>query len=226
MSIRLTTIIAACLLVTACQSTPEIQTGENAEVIGDNLHRVDNSRAAKSYINPDVDFSQYNSVLLPPLILNDVEIIQPTRSNRRPGNPQWELTDADRAMLQEAFNKSMTEKMTEKDGYPIVTAPGKGVIAVVAKLLTLAPNAPKDDMSSQTAGRSQVFTEGAGTATIEVAFVDSQSGDVLAVAVDGKAAQSNWGINNSVTNRADIQRMFSAWAIQIRKSLDNAHNQL
>jgi hypothetical protein len=221
MAKRLLTLLAGCILVGACQGTPEVQTGEDAEVIGNNLHRVDNSRAAKSYVNPDVDFSQYNQVLLPPLVLNDVTIIQPTRSNGRPGNTRWELTEDDKAMLQEAFRKAMTQKISENDGYAVVTSPGRGVIAVIAKLLTLAPSAAKDDMSSRATGRSRVFTEGAGTATIEIAFVDAQSGEVLAVAVDGKSGQSTWGINNSVTNRADIQRMFNAWAAQIRSSLDN-----
>ena len=37
--------VAMLSLVAACSSTPEVQTGDGAEVIGDNLHRVDNSKA-------------------------------------------------------------------------------------------------------------------------------------------------------------------------------------
>ena len=46
-------------ILAACSSTPEIQTGEDAEVIGDNLHRVDGARADMAYIDPDADFSKY-----------------------------------------------------------------------------------------------------------------------------------------------------------------------
>jgi len=55
--------VAMLSLVAACSSTPEVQTGDGAEVIGDNLHRVDNSKADVAYIDPDADFSKYTKVM-------------------------------------------------------------------------------------------------------------------------------------------------------------------
>jgi hypothetical protein len=56
--------------------------GEDAEVIAGNLHRVDHSRAARVYLDPQVDFTRYTAILLDPLDLSEVEIICPAHIQR------------------------------------------------------------------------------------------------------------------------------------------------
>ncbi len=58
MSRNLIALAATLALLAACSSEPTIQTGADAEVIGDNLHRVDNSRANAAWIDPAADFSR------------------------------------------------------------------------------------------------------------------------------------------------------------------------
>jgi hypothetical protein len=59
--------------------------------------------------------------------------------------------------------------------------------------------------------------------SIAVAFGDSDTGEVLGLIKDRKRNDSYWSVNNSVTNLADVKRMFSSWAAQIRKGLDRVH---
>ena len=49
------------------------------------------------------------------------------------------------------------------------------------------------------------------------------TGDVLALAKDSRSESSLWGINNTVTNAAEVRRAFNAWAMQIRAQLDRVH---
>ena len=79
----------ACLLLVACQNTPQIQTGENAEVIQGSLVRVDHSRTKLAYIDPSADFNKYTAILLTPLGVDNVEVIQPTNSYRTTRTPNW-----------------------------------------------------------------------------------------------------------------------------------------
>ncbi|MDX1735643.1 MAG: DUF3313 family protein, partial [Halioglobus sp.] len=172
-------LAVACVALAACQTEPHIQTGADAEVIDGNLHRVDNTSLDKSYIDPEVDFSQYNAVLLQPLSFDDLKIVQPNVNLRLPGNPQWQLTDRDKTQLADAYRKAMATKLTENGIFSLASAPGPGTVTLSARLVRLAPNAPKDDFESRPIGRTRIVTEGFGSATIAFTLADSVTGNVL-----------------------------------------------
>ena len=121
------------LALSACATVgePTIQTGANAEVIQGNLHRVDNSKAAIAYIDPDVDWSRYTRVMVDPLGVDNVEIIAPdTRSSATPRTrgADWELSDKDKQSLENAFANAMRLQLEEKGDYPVVAKPGDDVL--------------------------------------------------------------------------------------------------
>lgn len=210
---------ATVALLAACSGTPEVQTGENAEVIGDNLHRVDNSRAQMAWIDPDVDFSKYSRVLVRPLGVDNIEVIQPDSRGSVTSRRDWELTDQDKQQLQQMYHDTMVKQLQEKGHFPVVSEAGDDVIEIAAMITALAPSAAKDDNRSRPVGRSYVVTEGAGAVAVAVAFGDSETGEILALVKDSRSSSSQWGMNNSVSNRADVQRMFTSWAMQIDSSL-------
>ncbi|NQY03673.1 MAG: DUF3313 family protein [Halieaceae bacterium] len=216
---------AAVTVMTACSSTePTVQTGDDAEVIMGNLHKVDNSRTDLAYVDPEANFGKYNSVLVQPLGVDNVEIRQPNNSYSAVGNRTWELTDKDKENLRKSFAESMGKQM-EKCGYPVVTEAGDDVLQVAAMITGIAPAAAKDDNSSRAVGRTRVYTEGAGAMAVAVMFGDSETGEVLAMIKDTRQSNSagNWGLNNSVSNMADVRRFFNGWANQICQGLDRAH---
>jgi hypothetical protein len=220
---QLIAIVGATLMLSACSSEPEIQTGDDAEVIMGNLNKIDNSRSDLAYLDPNADFSKYNKVMVLPLGVDNVEIIQPSSSGTITSKKDWELTDADKVKLQEIFHEAMVKELEKKDGYPVVTEPGDDVLQIAAKLIAIAPSAAKDDHQSRSMGRSRVYTEGFGGLAVAVAFGDSETGEVLGIMKDSKSSNAMWGSNNSVSNLSDVRRMFSAWALQIRGGLDKAH---
>ncbi|MBT5007282.1 MAG: DUF3313 family protein [Halieaceae bacterium] len=211
--------VAMLSLVAACSSTPEVQTGDGAEVIGDNLHRVDNSKADVAYIDPDANFSKYTKVMIRPLGVNKIEVIQPSKTGTSMSRRDWELTDADKQMLQDTFHSAMLKNLQDKGDFPMVDEPGDDVLEIGAMITAIAPSAAKDDGRSRAMGRSYVITEGSGAIAVAVAFGDSETGEVLALIKDSRSSSSHWGLNNSVTNKADVQRMFNSWAMQINSSL-------
>jgi hypothetical protein len=217
--------LMAFLLLGGCQSTPQIQTGEDAEVIQGNLVRVDHARAKLAYVDPNANFSKYTAILLTPLGVDNVEIIQPSSTTTGPGNRNWELTDTDKQRLQKDFRTAMTQRLSENGGYPIADTAGDNVLQISTILTRLAPTAPKDDFRSRPTGRSTVITEGAGKLDFEVSFRDSQTGEVLALTKDSwRAGAHLWGVNNSVSNAAEVRRVFRSLAIQIRAQLGQVHN--
>jgi Protein of unknown function (DUF3313) len=217
---KMIAVTAAATLLAACSSEPTIQTGEDAEVIGENLHRVDNSRAAGAWIDPNADFSRYTRVLVRPLGVDNIEIVEPSSSvSTRRSN--WELTDSDKQMLQDMFKSAVEQQLQEKGSFPLAQEPGDDVLEIGAMITALAPSAARDDNRSRPTGRSRVYTDGAGAVAVAVAFGDSETGEILALVKDSRSSNSHWGINNSVTNRADVQRMFNSWAVQLNSTLEN-----
>lgn len=212
------------LVLAGCAGEPAVQTGPGAEVIDGGLYRVDNSVADMAYVDPDKDFSRYDSVMIDPLGVDNVEIIQP-RGGSTPGirSRRWELTEQDRDDLQRIFAEVMRSKLEEEGHYPIVTEPGPEVLRITAALTALEPSAPPDDPRSRGVGRTRVYTEGAGTTQIKVVFTDADSGEVLALVEDRKKSTDLWGVNNRVTNLADVRRHFNSWARDIRNWLDRIH---
>ena len=67
----LVSLVAAGTLaaMTGCASTPPptVQSGPEAEVTIDGLHRVDNSVMALAYVKPDLDLQPYTKLMLDPV---------------------------------------------------------------------------------------------------------------------------------------------------------------
>ena len=65
LSISRLMVLAVAALAVACTTTPpSIQTGPDAEVSFDGLHKVDNSRADLAWARPDFDISTYTKIML------------------------------------------------------------------------------------------------------------------------------------------------------------------
>jgi hypothetical protein len=58
------TIIALAALAAGCAQTPNIQQGPDAEYTFDGLVRIDNSRFKDSWVDPDIDLSRYNKIMV------------------------------------------------------------------------------------------------------------------------------------------------------------------
>ncbi|MFT4768025.1 MAG: hypothetical protein ACI8RN_001155 [Glaciecola sp.] len=219
----LVTVALPLALLAACAEQPSIQTGENAETILGELAKVDNSRADLAYVDPTADYARYNKIYVAPLDLDNVEIIQPDANSSMLNrfNREWELTDADKQKLQRSFQESMSKALTDGGAFEIADQGGDDVIKLEGMITRIAPSGPKDDQMSRTSTRSTVITEGSGSMSIAIMIADGDSGEPLAIIKDTRSSvnSSMWGVNNSVSNMAEVRRNFNAWAKQIHDGL-------
>ena len=213
-------IIGACLLTTACATQPlAIDTSADAELSYDGLSPVENTRADKAWARADLDLTGYDKIML----VNAGIHYRPVKANAgrltatRSSDSEFPLTEQQKANVQEVFSTEFREELAKLEHVAIVDEPGPDVLIVRAALLDVVSKVPPEPI-----GRSSIYLDVIGYATLLIEFFDSQSGTVLARAVDTDAAQQQ-GIafeSNPVTNTAEVRRLAKSWAKLVRQRLD------
>ncbi|MFK7831590.1 MAG: DUF3313 family protein [Congregibacter sp.] len=97
---------------------------------------------------------------------------------------------------------------------------GESVLIIRPAIVNLDVNAP--DTNSAT--RQRNYTTSAGEMTLVLELIDATTGEVLARAYD-RQGQRDTGFmqwSNSVTNKADADRILKVWATRLREGLDQA----
>jgi len=219
----LVTLVVAVVLA-GCATTPRptIQTGPDAEVTVDGLHRVDNSIVAVGYMKPDIDLRGYTAIMLDPVTVAYQKDPQGRRSaivaGASPGN--FALTPSQMGNLKSAFQQAVVEAFAESDEYRIVDTPGPDVLRISADLIDLIVRIP-----TQTgAARSRAFVSSYGVVTLVVEVRDSESGEILARAADRMDPTRDTGNLVEVSTtfvRSDVRRLFGYWAGIMRERLDD-----
>ena len=95
------------------------------------------------------------------------------------------------------------------------------------KVLVLRPNIVNLDIAApdkMTPGISRTFTTSSGSMTLYLELLDGSSKEVLARIIDRKDAPDEGRLqwSNSVTNKADADRILRYWTSRLRTALDSA----
>lgn len=216
-------IIAGSLAIIAgcTASTPSIQSGPDAERDANNLYKVDHTRVDLAYADPNANLKNYTQFIIEPLDLSRVVIVEPDYIglHRR----TWTLTDKDKSMLQDSYRTSMEKHLTKDQGFTVTSQVKSSAIRIRAAIIEISPNAPKDDFSSRPIGRTRIISEGAGSITMAALLEDSVSGKPIAKVIDNREGSTMWGVNNRVSNTAEVKRVFSRWAQLLRSRFDAIH---
>jgi hypothetical protein len=183
----------------------------------DGLDRIKTRRFDAVYLLPNADFSRYTKVMIDrPEVAFEKDWQRDFNSSSR-GSTR--VTDADirRAIDNgSAMFVAALEKEYSAAGFPVTSIPGPDVLRVSTAILNIAVNAP----DIMTAGRSRVYAQEAGRATLALEVRDSLSGTILGRAVDGAVVgDSAPYLRNSVSNRADFEDQFARWAKDSAKGL-------
>ncbi len=215
-------LLAAALMLAACSTTEAPATTE------DGLQRIEGARIAAAYKAPGADFSQYKRVHIA-----DVDVsfrknwLKDQNRDFRSASRRVNQQDADRikAALADSFRRIFTEAL-QQGGYAVVEEPDP--LGDNEDLLLLLPSIEDLDISApdiQSAGRTRTYTTSAGSMTLGIELRDSITGDVVARARDSRSAPDLGYVQytNSVTNRAEAERMLRRWAGMLVAALDSAH---
>ncbi len=212
--------------LTACAGNT---TDDLPEVSEDGLVRVKEAKADIVYRSPNADFSQYNRVYIGDItVAFEADWLKDQNMERRSLSHKLTQEDADRikAAVAESFRRIFIQEL-EEHGYRVASqfdskGANEDLLVLKPAILDLDVAAP-DTMS---AGRNRTYTASAGSMTLAMEFHDSITGDLLGRVKDSKEAPDpgRMQISNSVTNKADGERMLRKWAAMLADALDRAHD--
>jgi hypothetical protein len=218
---RLTVAVVLGVVLVACTSAPPtIQTGPDAELSYDGLHKVDNSQADVAWARPDFDISSYSKILPigAGIEYRQVKDRGRTMRARTQAGPYF-IDDKARQEFEALVTEIFREELQKLDRFEIVDEPGPDVLIIRGGLLDVASYVPPDPIG----GRSYVYLSAVGEATLVLELRDSETGTILARSVDRRAAETigdTLSHSNSVTNSVETKRLIRHWATRLREGLD------
>jgi Protein of unknown function (DUF3313) len=186
----------------------------------DGLELRPSKNVAALYVRPGASLAGYKHVRLEPLEIHFDKNWDPNAS--RAGTNRLTKDDYDRIKqgLSEEFVRVTTKELAE-GGYDLVTEAGADVLDVTPIIVDLYIAAPDKPY----AGRSRTYTADPGRMTLVAELRDSETGQVLARAIDPRRATGTgvFQITTSVSNLAAAAQIIERWGSALRKALDAAN---
>ena len=162
------------------------------------------------------DFSKYNKLMVEPVVffLSD--------------QAKYKGIHADELKkISDSFSKAFSDALNE--AYPLVDKPGPDVLHVRAALTEIVPNKPAVSAACAIIpGGSLAFVvlpekyNNIGSATIEVEFLDSESGERIAAGIDRRAGKMT-EVVSGMSTWGHVEKAFKEWAANLKLFLDEKH---
>lgn len=203
-------VLIGALLTTPC--TAAVAGAEPTELVPVSVTGIDSVRR-----RPGVNWSVYDAVLVAPVKVSFSTMWDPRDYGRfglRPRDVE-RIRSKVAALAHATFVKVLTE-----GGYRVVDRADAGVLQIEPNIIDLYVNAP--DLPDE--NRHQSYVLEAGEMTLALDLRDAVTGTLLAEARDRQRGidRGRFTVANSVTNRAEAERVLRRWAILLRDSLDVA----
>jgi len=235
-------LLCLCLLLGACASTPGGGSTSGPRFSGflndySRLQPVADDPTALAWVDPTVDFSAYDSVLL--------ERIQVVLNH----DAEYRVIDpAELAVLTNYFHEALARELGER--YAIVTEPGPGVLRTRIAITELVPTEPAASVAMTVIPYASLGELALGTAeggesdplgylgdtSIEAEFLDGQTNRVVGQFVDNQAGRKfvvdtsgglggaiDTGVGNylhAYSTWGYAKQAFDYWAKRFRSALD------
>jgi len=168
------------------------------------------------FIKENVDFKSYDKVMM------DHVVFWLSKDSKYRGIHADELQE-----LADAFHKAMADAL--KDGYPLVTEPGPGVLrirfAITDVVATRLLWSTDTTVNSEGLVIKRSMTKDynpIGGASMEMELLDSQTNGRIAAAIDTKAAEESEVIKG-LRKWGHAEDTFEFWAKRLRWWLDKVH---
>ena len=223
MNTRFFPAIALLAVAAGCASSPQFQTGPDAEVTHDGLTRLDRTIMDTVWARTDLDFSGITKVRFLSLGVEYRNVRGPYSGragvgsvNQRANQTEFALDEDTRALFEEEVSSAFREEMERSTVFTLTDEPGEDVLDIHIGLLDVVSRVPPE-----TIGRSRIFLDQVGEATLVLEVRDSISHTVLARAIDRRAAESMTFFESSPPrNRAEVRRLGRRWASLLRDGLE------
>jgi hypothetical protein len=216
--VQVLALLASVLLVTSAGAASKAELEEAMSY--DGLQKIKVKGIDLAYARPGASLAAYGKVMLDPIEVAFSKSWDPNRTGSR-----FKVSNEDREKIKSRVSQAVREEFVKqlqtKSSYQVVEAAGPDVLRVKASIINLYVNAP-DTME---AGRSRTYTTSAGEMTLAAELYDSETGQVLARAIDRQEARTSgtFTLTTSVSNEFEARNIASQWARILRERLDAAH---
>ena len=213
-------LIGLAFGLAACESTPMMQSGPDAEVTFDGLVAVDGTRMDDVWVKPGAALGAYDKVKL----VGYGMTFKPARDVRTPSQiaraDNFPLSDRQKEQLRAIVIEEFLTELRKSENYEIVSEDGPGVLVLEGMLMDVVSKIPPE-----TPSRASYYLTELGSATLVLNLSDSVTGEPLARVVDRKTAENfRMEESNSVRNSSEVRRAMSQWAVSMREGLDMLHD--
>jgi hypothetical protein len=220
---KIISILLLSAFAVGCSTTPEFQTGPDAEVTFDGLTRLDRTIMDGVWARTDLDLTGVNKVRFHNLGVEYRNVNGPysgragaTSMRTTSRDTEFQLDDETKAMFEQEISAAFLEEIQKSTVFEVVDYAGPDVVDVNIGLLDVVSRVPPD-----TIGRSRIFIDSVGEATIVLELRDSVSHTTLLRAIDRRAAESSTMFESTPPrNRAEVRRLGRQWGRMIRDGLD------
>lgn len=217
-------LLVACLALAAGCSAPAPVIDTSAPTY-DGMVPVRDSGLKEAWVKPDIDLSRYEKMVLLPVEVQ-FRAVRPAALSAvgRSQDREFPLRPVDQQRLVDVVTEVFREELTKSQHLALVTDAGPDVLLIRTSLLDIVSKVPPEE-----AGRSELFLDKVGEATLVLELQDAQSGEVLARAVDRRAADpvdangTNVSRVTSVQAWTEVRRVARRWASLVTTRIDQLH---
>jgi len=210
--------LAALALLGACAQQPP-------QVTHDGLELLPDAKLQQVYVKPGASLADYDEFGLAPCqVAFRKNWLRDQNRDRARLTSRVTQKDVDRIKdtLAADCNKYFRAALEKDPAYTLVDSfrDGERVLILRPNIINLDVAAP-DTMSP---GITRTYTTSAGEATLFLEIADGTTGETLVRVVDKRRGMDTGRLEwtNSVTNRADADRVLRYWADRLREGLDRA----
>ncbi len=219
-----TSLLLAAAMLAACSSTPSFQTGPDAEMTHDGLTRMEGTVMDAVWARTDIDVVGYRKVMLDGLGVEFRPVTGPysgrggsSSQGMRRNQSTFPMDQETQQLFIEEIRGAFVEEIGRSEVFELVEEPGPDVLKLRVGLFDVVSRVPPE-----TVGRSEVFLDRVGEASLVLELRESESNAILVRAVDRRAAERPGQAVRStrVTNTAEVRRLGRRWASIMREGLD------
>jgi hypothetical protein len=227
-ALRLATLLLA-LLGSGC-APRELVADVDAEPGPDGLVPLRGAGLGDAWIRPGTNLARYQRLRLEPLQFEFRQVAEVSPSARAMAS-EFPISDVDRERLVAEITTAMGEEFAGSRRLSMTSESGPDVLVVEVALLDIVSRMPPE-----TAGRTEVYVDRYGEATLRLQLRDGGTGELLARSSDRRDVETpdGFGIPGSrgrltratpVTARAETLRTARRWADAATRRIDQLYVQ-
>jgi hypothetical protein len=221
-NIAFKTALAVTILSTLMLAGTAISKDKLPEVTEDGLIRVESKKVDAVYWQEGATLEPYTQVkLLDAAVAFKKDWMRDYNRSQMDLSSRVSSSDMDRikTALSAAFTEEFT-KVLQAAGYEVVQNTGDEVLLLRPGIINLDVTAP----DTRSVGVTRTYTASAGSMTLYMELYDSATSAKIGQVMDAQKARENYNfrLSNSVTNRAEANRILQKWAGLLADAMSEA----